>query len=319
VARSTASRSNRLALGAAIFAAGVALLVARPGVALAHHVTVTERADCAGWETKAEYFGGDGDRKVVIDVMVNAEHLAQTLYFDNAPGHLGHMNYYLLYDRTGTGSLHTSGTITMYELLGGSYTHVVDSDTPVTDLVCATATNTATSTATPTATATATPVTPTDTPTETPVTPTDPPTSTATVLEQGTSTPIPTLTPTQTPTSTDIASDGTITPPATDTAVATSTPVDSRTDTPVPAHTSVTPDTPAPQSTPTLVNVVHSSSRSGGSTENQSPVLPSKRALPSTGQGARTSRAIFAGLLGTLLAAIGLGVCATGLRARGTE
>jgi hypothetical protein len=138
MARFASSRWNRLALGASIFVAGAALLVARPGVALAHHVTVTERADCAGWETKAEYFGGDGNRKIVIDVMINAEHIAQTLYFDNAPGHLGHANYYLLYDRTGTGSLHTSGTIIMYELLDGTYTHVVDSDAPAADLVCAT-------------------------------------------------------------------------------------------------------------------------------------------------------------------------------------
>lgn len=314
MARFASSRWNRLALGASIFVAGAALLVARPGVALAHHVTVTERADCAGWETKAEYFGGDGNRKIVIDVMINAEHIAQTLYFDNAPGHLGHANYYLLYDRTGTGSLHTSGTIIMYELLDGTYTHVVDSDAPAADLVCATATPTATNTAAATSTAT-------DTPTATPVTPTDTPTPTATVHEQGTATPLATLTPTATATATetDVTIDGTITPLATDTAVATSTPVGSRTNTPVPTHTSVTPDTPPSQSTPTLVSVVRSSSRSGGSTEYQSPVSPSERALPSTGQGARTPGAIFAGLLGALLAAVGLGVCATGLRARGTE
>jgi hypothetical protein len=248
-------RWNRLALSTSIFVAGAALPVARPGVALAHHVTVAERADCAGWETKAEYSGGDGDRKIVIDVMINAEHIAQTLYFDNAPGHLGHANYYLLYDRTGTGSLHTSGTIIMYELLDGTYTHVVDSDAPAADLVCATATPTATNTTAATSTAT-------DIPTARPVTPTDTPTPTATEHEQGTATPPATFTPTATATATatDVTSDGTITPLATDTAVATSTPVGSRTNTPVPTHTSVTPYTPASQSTPTLGDGAEASS-----------------------------------------------------------
>lgn len=311
MARFTASRWHRLALGASIFAAGVALLVARPGVALAHHVTITERLDCSGWETKAEYFGGDGDRKIIVDVMINDERIAETLYFDNAPGHLGHAAYYLLYDRTGTGSLHTSGTITMYELLGGSYTRVVDSDVAATDMVCATATPTATYTAT--ATSTSTPVTPTGTPT-----------STATVAEQGSSTPIPTATHTPTPaaTTTGVTTDGTITPLATDTATPTSTPVtSSATGTPASTNTTVstvTSNTPAPRSTPTLVNIVHSSTKPEGPVELRSPASPSERALPSTGQGARTPGAIFAGLLGTLAAAIGLGVCATGLRARGT-
>lgn len=311
MARFTASRWHRLALGASIFAAGVALLVARPGVALAHHVTITERLDCGGWATKAEYFGGDGDRKIIVDVMINDERIAETLYFDNAPGHLGHAAYYLLYDRTGTGSLHTSGTITMYELLGGSYTRVVDSDVAATDMVCATATPTATYTAT--ATSTSTPVTPTDTPT-----------STATVAEQGSSTPIPTATHTPTPaaTTTGVTTDGTITPLATDTATPTSTPVtSSETGTPASTNTTVstvTSNTPAPQSTPTLVNIVHSSTKPESPVELRSPASPNERALPSTGQGARTPGAIFAGLLGTLVAAIGLGVCATGLRARGT-
>ena len=309
MARFTASRWHRLALGAAIFGAGVALLLARPGVALAHHVTITERLDCGGWATKAEYFGGDGDRKLVVDVMINDEPIAKTLYFDNAPGHLGHAAYYLLYDRAGTGSLHTSGTITMYEQIGGSYTHVVDSDVAATDMVCATATPTATNTATPTSTS---------------VPPTDTPTSTATVVEQGTSTPLPTLTHTPTPaaTTTGVTTDGTITPLATNTATPTSTPVtSSETGTPASTNTAVstvTSNTPAPQSTPTLVNIVHSSTKPEVPVELRPPASPSERALPSTGQGARTPGAIFAGLLGTLLAAMGLAVCATGLRARGT-
>lgn len=309
MARFTASRWNRLALGAAIFVAGVSLLIARPGVAWAHHVTVSERADCAGWDTRAEYFGGDGDRKVVVDVTINAEHIVETLYFDNAPGHLGHASYYLLYDRAGTGSLHTTGTIVMYELLGGSYTHVVDSDAPITDLVCAPATPTATGTATATATATSTPL---------------PPTATSTVVEQGSSTPLPTITHTPTPTATSIriTTDDTTTPLATNTATSTSTPVaSSDTGTPASTNTAVstgTSNTPGPLRTPTLVSIVHSSTKPESPGDLRPPASPHERALPSAGQGARTPGAVFAGLLGTLLAAVGLGVGATGLRARGT-
>jgi hypothetical protein len=92
--------------------------------------------------------------------------------------------------------------------------------------------------------------------------------------------------------------------------------------TPVSTSTSVTTtgsiETPGPQSTPTLVNIVHASTfpQPGA---HESPVSHSERELPATGQGAGTPGAIMAGLLGTIVAAIGLGLCATGLRTRGTK
>ena len=72
MAHFSVARWPRITVGLAIFVAGALIIVARPGVALAHHVTVTDNASCAGWETQAEYFGGPDDRKIVIDVMVNA-------------------------------------------------------------------------------------------------------------------------------------------------------------------------------------------------------------------------------------------------------
>jgi LPXTG-motif cell wall-anchored protein len=66
------------------------------------------------------------------------------------------------------------------------------------------------------------------------------------------------------------------------------------------------------------VNIVHSSTFPEP-VERDAPALPGERELPATGHGARTPGAIVAGLLGTIVAAIGLAVCAMGLRTRGTE
>ncbi len=317
----TPSRWHRFGFGAALFVAGVLLLVARPGTALAHHVTITDNASCSGWSTKAEYIGGPADRKMVVDVMINDEHIAQTFYFDNDAGHLGHQNYYLLFQRAGTGSLHTSGTIIMYQKVNGAYTSVASITNANANLTCA---STATPVNSATATSTATPILPTNTPTPTPVPPTEIPTSTATVETEGTATPLATDTPE--PTST-VTTDDSVTPIATDTAtaIATATATSSTvsvqsTSTPESTNTSVSTDnteTPAPGSTPTLVSVVRNSTFPEHPGEDQSPSSPSERALPSTGQGASTPGAIFVGLLGTVLAAIGLGVCASGMRTRG--
>lgn len=315
------SRWHRLGFGTAIFAAGVLLLIARPGTALAHHVTITDNASCTSWSTKVEYIGGPDDRKMVVNVMVNGEHITQTFYFDNAAGHLGHQNYYLLYQRAGTGSLHTSGTITMYQKANGAYTSVASVTKPNVNLNCA---STATPTNTPTSTSTVTPVPSTSTPTSTPGQPTNTPTSTATAGEPGTETPVATNTPQ--PTST-IATGETVTPLATDTAtaIATSTGTatnvaESSTSTPESTSTSLATgniETPEPPITPTLVSLVRNSTFPEHPGEDRSPSSPSERALPSTGQGTRTPGAIFVGLLGTVLAAIGLGACATGMRTRG--
>ncbi len=317
----TASRWHRLGFGTAVFAAGVLLLIARPGIVLAHHVTITDNLSCSSWSTKAEYIGGPSDRKMVVNVMVNDEHIAQTFYFDNDAGHLGHQNYYLLYQRAGTGSLHTSGTITMYQKVNGAYTSVASVTNANANLTCA---STATPTNTATPPSTATPIPSTSTPTPTPGQPTNTPTSTPTAGEPGTETPVATNTPQ--PTSTTTTSE-TITPIATETATAvttataTSTTVSVQsTSTPESTNTSVATgsiETPEPPSTPTLVSLVRNSTFPEHPGEDQSPSSPSERALPSTGQGARTPGAILVGLLGTVLAAIGLAVCASGMRTRG--
>ena len=217
MARVASSGWIRTCAGLALFFAGAVLFVARPGIALAHHVVITEGGDCGGWSTKAEYIGGDSDRKVVVDVMINGEHISQTFYFDNAPGHLGHQDYYLLYQRSGAGAVTTSGTVTMYEKSHGSYSVLAGTDTTALDLVCATATPTSTATAPP---------------------PTATPSATATVEIQGTITPIPTPTHTPQPTSTSTppATVTVPTPVSTGTPAATTTP-DSSATPPIKTHT----------------------------------------------------------------------------------
>ncbi len=313
-------RSMKFALGAATFAAGVALMVLRPGVALAHHVTIYEQISCSGWEVGAEYIGGPDDRKVVVDVTINGEQINQTFYFDNGAGHLGHVDSYPLYERAGTGSLVTSGSVKMYARSGGAYTVLADSDYTNINLQCAGATSTptpqATSTATSTPPATETAVPPTSTPpaTETAVGPTETPESTSTPVATATNTPesnTPEVTATVTTTT-----QGTVTP------LPTNTPEQPRTATPPPEDTPSGGDSPSdegtPESTPTLTLVDEvmgstpesqggSSSGSGGDTGT---------ALPSAGDGSRTASGLLVGLLGLVLAGSGLSVVAAGLRER---
>jgi hypothetical protein len=208
------SLARRFTIGAAFAAAAFAMLLAHPQVALAHHVKLSDDASCDGWTVRAEYIGGDEDRMVVVDAWINDEHIDETFFFDEGTGHLGHQDYFLLYERSGTGSLQTSGTVTMYARdWRGRYKETVDEDYTGIDLVCATptppvtATPIATDTPVPTATSTPTPddtpetsgsVTPlpTDTPDttiESTITPL--PTETSTPSAQGSTTPLPTNTP----------------------------------------------------------------------------------------------------------------------------
>lgn len=318
MARFCSSRWMRLLAGTTMLIAGIAIFVARPGIALAHHVTIAENADCNAWSTKAEYVGGPEDRKVVVDVTINGEHISQTFYFDLAPGHLGRVGYYVLYERSGSGSLTTSGSVIMYQRdSGGAYTQVADSDYTSVNLVCASS---------PTATAT---------PTDTPLPPSATPTATSTVEAQGTTTPIPTDTPTTEATATGTPPPAaTIIPPEgttpiarpTDTPVATNTPnpsnTPSATDTPpASTHTPVATNTPAAVTTPAasttpLTSIVLGLVPPEQPTGRTSPPQPTGRAFPATGNGVRQRGGVAGGLAGAIVAGIGLAVVASGLRKR---
>ncbi|MEX0749284.1 MAG: hypothetical protein WD359_00610 [Dehalococcoidia bacterium] len=195
--------ARRITFGAALAAAGLTMLFARPDAALAHHIETDEDYACDGWTVRAEYIGGNGDRMVVVDVTVNGEHIDETFIFDD--DHLGHQDYYLLYERSGTGSLQTSGTITMYERGRRGYTIEAGTDGTDIDLVCAAPTSTATKTATATPSTTNTPVPtatstpePEDTPeTEGSVTPLPAETATPDITVNSTITPLPTEPPTE--------------------------------------------------------------------------------------------------------------------------
>jgi hypothetical protein len=245
---------------AAILMGVIGVMILNRGTALAHHTQVVESADCNGWSSRAEYIGGSGERKVVVDVVINGEVIQQTFFFDDdAADHLGVQNFWLLYERTGTGPVVTSGTITLYTKSGGVYTNVVDTDSPSLNFdagICATNTPTPTQTHTPTQTPTNT-HTPTNTPTHTHTptnTPTDTPTNTHTPTNTptGTFTPVPTDTPTNTPTHTP-----TNTPTNTPTHTFTPTNTPTRTNTPtVRREPSNTPTPEEPTSTPTRVITV---------------------------------------------------------------
>lgn len=317
MARYGTSRWMRIAAGGAMLVAGIAIFVARPGIALAHHVTITEGGACDAWSTKAEYVGGPDDRKIVVDVTINGEHIQQTFYFDLQPGNLGHADYYLLYERHGTGSVTTSGTVTMYQRDGnGQYTIVSDSDETSLDLTCA-------SSSTPTPVATSTPA-----PTNTPAEPSATPTATATVQEQGTTTPIPTETPTTVPTATNtpqssatatVVIDGATTPIPTDTPAATNTPVSTATETAstrTPVATATMQASTPPASTPTFVSSVRGLEPPDQPHGGASPRQPTGYAFPATGAGAAAPRGIASGIAGAILAGLGLTVVASGLRRR---
>jgi len=194
--------ARRFALGGALAAAGLTLLFARPDAALAHHIETDEEYSCAGWTVRGEYIGGDGDRMIVVDVTINGEHIDKTFIFDE--DNLGHQDYWLLYARSGTGSLQTSGTITMYERSRrGGYTIEVDEDGTDIDLICATPTATrtatprATNTPVPTATQTATPEDTTETESSVTPIPSNTPgaSSTPEITTNSTITPLPSNTP----------------------------------------------------------------------------------------------------------------------------
>jgi hypothetical protein len=300
-------RTVRVMAGLALCAAGLAAFFARPGVALAHHVTVTEWGDCSGWLVRAEYIGGGDDRMVVVDVTINGEVVQQTFYFDDAPGHIGHQNYWLLFERTGSGPVQAFGTVVMYAPDGGAYTDVVDTDDVGLSLECEAATQTPTSSPTTTPTTAATP---TPTP-EAPSTPSPVPTATAT--QAPTDTPEPTetpfredVTPLPSPTITATATASSPTPPA---RTATATPGAQATPTPA-------GDTTTALATPTLVDsVLGITPTPRGSDTAGGPPPRTGNAFPSTGTGtdARSTAWAFAGLL---FAGVGLALASTGLRLR---
>jgi hypothetical protein len=99
---------------AALVAFAGGLMTLSVSIAHAHHNTVTESASCTGWSSRADYEGGNQDRKIVVDVTIAGEHISQTFYFDNGAGHLGRQDSYVLYTRSGIGAVDTSGTITIY-------------------------------------------------------------------------------------------------------------------------------------------------------------------------------------------------------------
>jgi hypothetical protein len=282
----------RILAGAAIFIAGVALFIARPGTALAHHLVVAEEVDCEGWSVQGEYVGGEGDRLVVVDVVINGESIEESFYFDNAPGSLGHQSYWLLFERAGDEpSLITSGTVTMYEKQGGQYTRAAQTETLGTDV-----TLTCEGTPTSTATSPSTQASPTSTPT-------------AVATATATSTPVEaTPTSTSTPSS---AIQGTVTPEATPTPPSQR----ARTSTPVPPSGGTSGGT-TPDATPTYTDEVLGGPpvEGGPSTGATPPSGVASPRLPNAGAGSENAAGLLAGVIGMLIAAAGLAVVATGLR-----
>jgi hypothetical protein len=285
-------------------ALAVAAAAGLHGTALAHHDEMIESASCNGWHSEADYVGGDEDRKVVVDVTVNGEHITGTFYFDAA--HLGHQDSYVLYSRSGTGSVDTSGTVAMYQRGWNGQYNVLDGavhpDLHFDASQCATPTATATST--PVATSTPPP---TNTATSTPK-PTRTATSTNTAVPTKTSTPRPadTPAPTETPQPSATASHGaptsTATPGGGAEPTASSTPT-SGTSSPVPTATS------------TEVSIVLESIRpptSGGA----NPAGPGASFLPDTGLGPVADGIAAALIALAILAAVAIGLMSLGLRLR---
>jgi hypothetical protein len=291
--------------------AGVAVFVARPQAALAHHAESSFEGDCTGWTISAEYIGGDEDRKGVVDVVINGEVVQETFLFDNEAGHLGHQDFWVLYQRTGTGSLHASGTVTLYKRTGGAYTTFDNSATVDADLDCGEE-----PTVTPGQQGTVTPL-PTDTPE---------PTATGTPEPTATETAVPTATNTAEPTPTeDITTDGTVTPLATNTPAASATPTmpaEESTPTPVPTNT----PSGGPPAGPTLVSTVEAAAPSGPrqpseppSSRQTPPEEPEEggSGFPRSGYGAQSPENGLAGAIaGLMLAAGGLVIMGAGLRRR---
>jgi hypothetical protein len=274
--------------------AGIALFVVRPGTAFAHHAEIAVGGDCTAWTTKAEYIGGDEDRKVVVDVIINGEAIQETFFFDFDPGHLGHQDYWLLYERSGSGSLQTSGTITLYRRSGGAYS-IVDNSTSVDEgFECEEAQGTVT------------PL-PTDTPE---------PTSTNTPEPTATDTPVPTATNTPEPAATDTPQ-----PTATNTVQASPTPTPTE---PEPTNTPIATNTPPAQ--PTFISTVEAAAppnrppaEEPPSSRQTPPEEPEDggSGFPRSGYGTQSpGSGLAAGIAGLMLAAGGMIVLGTGLRRR---
>lgn len=289
------TRSMHVVLGGALLVVGMLVVVARPGIALAHHVMISDRIDCAGWETKAEYVGGSADRLVVVDVVINGKVISQSFYFDNKPGHIGHQDYYLLYDRSGSGPLHTSGTVTLYEKSRGNrYDVVSGAESTNIDLNCVTPTSSPaapTETATPIATATAA--------------------DTATPVATSTASAIATNTPPATATESIF---GTVGPLVTETPAATSSSAGTTPSAPSTLN-ATTPGAPG-SGTPVLTSSVRGLTHPESPSDKPSAPNGSRRTFPATGDGAHTRTRGASGVLGTLLAAAGLLVVALGMRTK---
>lgn len=99
----------------------------------AHHDTVSENATCESWYSKGEYSGGNEDRLVHVNVIVDGQVINKWYLFDDHDylgiKHLGHKDHFTFWDKSGTGSVTTSGSVTMYSKDHGFYTHVEDTDT----------------------------------------------------------------------------------------------------------------------------------------------------------------------------------------------
>jgi hypothetical protein len=288
----------RVAAGLLALAAGIAVFVANPGVALAHHLELEQQADCEAWSIHSEYIGGTGDRKVVVDVTINGVRIFEEFFFDNAPGHLGHPATYVVLDESGSGSVVATGTVTMYEKRNGSYVYAADVETISLNLVCA-------STPTATATNTSTPVA-TDTPELTP-TNTSVPTSTPTDVAGPTETPVIVGSVTPLPTNTPGA-------PATSTP---SSPGGGDNETPEPSNTpraTSTPDGGEPEATPTFVDEVRGSTPPAGPDVPTPPAGETGTLFPDTGDGGTRAAGLLGALAGLVIAATGLATIARGLR-----
>jgi hypothetical protein len=296
------SRSIRIWLGTALLVTGVALFMARPGIALAHHVDLHVTTTCNSYTFDADYIGGDGAR--YAEVRVDGV-LVGTFNF---PAGTSAADFY-----TKTGPLPANITVEVKLFIAPAQLIDTDSLTVNTGPTCATWTPTSTPTSaateTPTATNTATATT----------TPTETPTETATNT--------PTDTATATATSTPEAATETPTAPATETSTATATetntPAPTETHTPVPTSTStvvsegtLTPIAETPAATATLINEVRGLLPPDDSGTPGDTPREVASGLPDAGAGSAGAAGLLQAAIGMTLAATGLAVAATGMRRR---
>lgn len=281
----------RLALGASLIAAALALFLMRPGVALAHHVDLSATTTCHSYTVEADYVGGEEPR--YAEVRVNGV-LVNTVSFPADTDVAD--NFYTL---AGPLPANLTVEVRMYRAQPGP-----DALEDI-DSVNVNASASCTTTSTPTATATST---------DTPAPPSSTPTATATHTPVDTETPEPTpTTSTQgsvTPLPSDTPSSGSATPAS---PTSTSTPTG---ETQTPANTS-TPDDGSVSSTPTLVTTVEALQPPAGPDRpgtTGSPPQETASGLPSTGDGTGGVAGIVMGVTATLLGALGLAVTSSGMR-----